>query len=123
MNEVRTRTRKRALDVQEEANDILAKDMYIRWKRVSYGQEEEETERVRVPNLPPAHARVSVGASVTHNMGDYNSCKVEVFVSLPCLSELSEIERVYNIASKKVEQFIDKEQEPILKAKAEAKKS
>ncbi len=42
-------------------------------------------------------------------MGDYNSVRVEVSFELPCLPELSEANRVYDIASKFVDGKIKKE--------------
>lgn len=85
-------------------------------KRPSYnfGEQFEEstTERnqtVEVPviNSPPAYVRVS--ASVTKNMGNFNSIKVQVDVSLPCYPEGTEIDRTYDICSSWVNQKIQDE--------------
>ncbi len=72
--------------------------------------ETETIEKVDVPFFGDVEVgRVRVGGSVTRNMGDYNSVRVEVSFELPCLPELSEANRVYDIASKFVDGKIKKE--------------
>jgi hypothetical protein len=72
--------------------------------------ETETIEKVNVPFFGDVEVgRVRVGGSVTRNMGDYNSVRVEVVFELPCLPELSEANRVYEIASKFVDGKIKKE--------------
>ncbi len=104
----------RSIDVGHEDSEVVAGEGYILKKRVAYGQEAESEERIRVPDLPAAHGRVTVDGSLTKNLGDYNSCRVGVTVSLPCLPEVSEVERTYGIASKMVEGFMDNELKNIL---------
>lgn len=112
----RARIRSRVLDVEgsNSSEGVTAEEGYTFKKRTVYGQEEESQERIRVPDLPAAHAKVTVGGSVTKNLGDYNSARVEVIICMPCLPELSEIERVYGIVSQKVDDLIDKELQPLI---------
>ena len=91
------------------------KDGTLSVKRAHYDaakliDETETIEKVDVPFFGDVEVgRVRVGGSVTRNMGDYNSVRVEVSFELPCLPELSEANRVYDIASKFVDSKIKKE--------------
>ena len=72
--------------------------------------EEERTDTITVPLFEnPAYVKVS--GSVTRNMGDFNSVRVSVDVSLPCHPEGSEIDRAYDIASSVVNQKVQDEVE------------
>lgn len=73
--------------------------------------ERETTEKITVPIFETAPAYVRVSASTTRNMGDFNSVKVSVDVSLPCYPEGSEIDRAYDICSAWVNQKIQDELE------------
>jgi hypothetical protein len=79
--------------------------------RTAYGQERTATEHVRVPVFSTEPARVRVSGSVTRNLGDYNSARVEVTVELPCYPEDSEIRRTYEYASQLLDDLIPKELE------------
>jgi len=91
------------------------KDGTLSVKRAHYDaakliDETETIEKVNVPFFGDVEVgRVRVGGSVTRNMGDYNSVRVEVSFELPCLPELSEANRVYAITSKFVDGKIKKE--------------
>jgi len=62
--------------------------------------DEEVTDTVQVATFDDVeYARVRVHGSVTRNMGDFNSVRVEVMLELPALPEISEIDRAHNIAS------------------------
>lgn len=71
-------------------------------RRTEYGGEEERSETldtIRVPVFATEAARIRVHGSITRNMGDFNSVRVEVMLELPLLPEMSEVDRVYGIAS------------------------
>jgi hypothetical protein len=78
-------------------------------KRVRYvsgelAEESENTETVPCPTFDNVETgRINVRGSVTRNLGNFNSVRVEVGVELPTLPELSEVDRVYDICSKFVE--------------------
>jgi hypothetical protein len=59
----------------------------------------------------PNPAYVSVSQGMTKNMGDYNSVKINVHVSLPCLPYDDDIRRAHVRASKLVNEFLDEEYE------------
>lgn len=56
---------------------------------------EELAQQTFPPGVEPAFVRVSVGN--TYNMGDFNSLRIDVSVTLPCLP--SEVDDAYNQAS------------------------
>lgn len=55
----------------------------------------------------PAYVRVDGG--LTKNLGDYNSAKIGVSVSLPCLPNKDAIKACYKEASELVDEFMDSE--------------
>lgn len=57
----------------------------------------------------PAYVGVTQG--MTKNMGDYNSVKIGVHISIPCLPEDDDIRRAYARASKLASEFMDEEYE------------
>jgi hypothetical protein len=66
----------------------------------------ETKEVVKVPVFHTQPARVRVCGSVTRNLGDYNSARVEVSIEVPCNPEASEIDRAYQWASDKLDTYI-----------------
>jgi len=61
----------------------------------------------RLPVSDPAYVRVDGG--ITKNLGDYNSAKIGVSVSLPCLPDEKSIRECYAKASALVDEFMDEE--------------
>lgn len=105
--EVRTRNRgdgQRALDLNSTNEEGV---IYVR--RAAYGVEQEERERIRVPVFRTAPARVRVSGSVTRNLGDYNSARVEVMIEMPCYPVESEVRRVYDWASTLLDEMVPAE--------------
>jgi hypothetical protein len=84
-------------------------------KRVQYSngelsEESEETETVPCPIFENIEVgKVNIRGSVTKNLGNFNSIRVEVGLELPVLPELSEVDRVYEISSKFVENKLKQE--------------
>lgn len=77
-----------------------------------------EMEKIRVPGFKGIEpARVRLGGSVTRNLGDFNSARVEVMIEMPCLPEMSEVQRVYDMLSEKLDELIPQE---LLKATTSA---
>jgi hypothetical protein len=110
---VRVRQRKRKLDLPP-LDDTA--EGFLSVKRTSYGREESHDERIRVPDLAGTlkgvqPARVRVGGSVTRNLGDYNSARVEVMMELPCLPEIGEMRRVADLISAQIDDIIPTELE------------
>lgn len=90
-------------------------------RKVVYGVETEDLhEAIRVPDFSGVvPARVRVSGSATRNLGDFNSARVEVTVELPCLPVMTEVERVYNICSSTVDDYIRRELEAALPPSAQ----
>ena len=104
MSEIRTRARTR------EVGSLVVKR--VRYTSGELTGEDETEETIRVPFFGNVEiGRVGVTGSITRNLGDFNSVRVEVNFELPCLPELSEAERVYNIAAKFVDERIKTELE------------
>jgi hypothetical protein len=68
---------------------------------------------------PPAHVRVSAG--MTHNLGDYNSFRVDCSVSIPC--HRSRIKEAYELCSDFVAEHIAEEEANWLGAGNETKQA
>lgn len=101
----------REVDLSPAPGDqIVAADGWVYTRRVAYnGEPVEQREKIRVPIFNKDPARVRVSGGVTQNMGDYNSARVDVMVELPCLPEVSEIDRAYHTASQMVDGFLTRE--------------
>jgi hypothetical protein len=102
---VRSRTRpQRPLDLEIAEGTVLVHS-------VAYGTENESRETIRVPVFGTTPAKVRVCGSITRNLGDYNSARVEVMVELPCYPVESEIRRAYDYATGLVDELIPAELE------------
>ncbi len=69
----------------------------------------EDGELLDVPVFVTDPAYVEVQGSITRNMGDFNSVRIQVSLSMPALPEMSEVERVYAMASAWVEERLESE--------------
>lgn len=98
------RPRTRSLDVEAGHQEGV-----LTVTRTRYGSEPEEVvkQRIHVPVFPVPPAHVSVRAKETINMGDFNSVSVEVSVTLPCLPEVTELDRAYRLSSDTVERWME----------------
>jgi hypothetical protein len=114
MVEPRVRQRKRAMDLTTPAPIDESAEGFIFVKRTAYDRKEETEEKIRVPDLMAKlnggkPAVVRVGGSVTRNLGDFNSARVEVMMELPCLPEISEMRRVADLLSQHLDDLIPQE--------------
>lgn len=73
------------------------------------GNPVESIETVRVPMFAGVPGKVRVEASVTRNLGDYNSVRVSVAIELPCYAEETEIRRAYTYGSDLVDEMVGNE--------------
>ena len=89
--------------------DVEVPEAKIKVRRTAYGQEHEREEEIEVPAFHGPVGYVRVGGSVTKNLGDYNSARVEVSVSLPTYPTPQEIERTYRFGSQLVDQYVSRE--------------
>jgi hypothetical protein len=81
---------------QEERTDavqITTRDSIAEVRKTVFGKEEVSNERVRIRPFISVPASISVKAGVTINLGNYESGRVDVMLTMPCYPE--EIDRVY----------------------------
>ena len=72
--------------------------------------ETEYTQTVDVPFYEDVSlGSVAVEGGITRNMGDFNSVRVSVNLTLPCLPEMSEVERAYDTATRFVSGKVQEE--------------
>lgn len=98
-----TRQRPRPGVSVEEGTITVTRAAYHRGQEI---HSEEERERIEVPVFHTEPARVTVNGNVKKNMGNYESLGVSVTISLPCYPEMSEVNRVYGIASGWVDEML-----------------
>lgn len=87
------------------------------WLRVHRAQysgrqlqgEQYEEEVIAVPAFHSPVGYVNVDGGITKNMGDYNSVRVRVSISLPCYPEDTEIRRAYQHASTLIDELLPAE--------------
>lgn len=69
----------------------------------------EELEHTKTVVSDKSLTRLKVGGSVTKNMGNYNSIKIEVMLEIPCKSTKQSLQKAYIYASEWVSSRIDEE--------------
>ena len=71
------------------------------------GEERSRNEKISVRRfrVEPAYVRVNVG--MTKNMGNYESLRVDVSLTIPCYTE--EIDKVFAMAADKASTFMGEE--------------
>jgi len=99
-----------AVGADEPVQRVQPAEAVIYVHRVNYdGTEHEHEDRIPVPVFHTTPAEVEVRGGVTRNMGDYNSARVDVFVRLPAYPVRSECTRAYAVASKWVDEWLNRE--------------
>lgn len=71
------------------------------------GDEKARTERIAVRKFVTEPAYVRVNHGLTQNMGNYESLRVDVAITLPCYAE--EISKALTVASDMAADFLDQE--------------
>lgn len=100
MSRVRKRKRVKADKVSGQAKKL------IRYKLPFSDEEEEEVEvETMVFDTDPAYVRVNAG--VTKNLGNYESLRVDVSLSIPCPPEV--VDDVFVNVADKVADLLDSE--------------
>lgn len=94
-------------DANQESNKL---EGYTYVSRVVYGEEEIETSPLKVPDFQGVPvARVTVNASYTKNLGNYESARIGVEVSLPCFPVEEEIVRAYDTSQKLMAEMLQEQ--------------
>lgn len=76
--------------------------------------ETNESKAFPVDGLPPDPGYVRVGAGITENLGNFESLRIDVSVSLPCGTSDDEIRAAKTRAANYVVEFIEEERQKAL---------
>ena len=86
---------------------LMGREALVRVSRTTFGQEQEEDKYIEIRPFATDPALVSVGLHRTINLGNYESAKVSVQVTVPCYRE--EVPRMYPAVFKYVADRITEE--------------
>jgi hypothetical protein len=101
-------------DEQEERTDavqITTRDSIAEVRKTVFGKEEVSSERIRIRPFISVPASITVKAGVTINLGNYESGRVDVMLTMPCYPE--EIDQVYIDVKDWVDSRVDHERKTI----------
>jgi len=95
---VRSRTKKPDVHSGKSTISVITK---------AYGNEEAETETIEVQKFDVEPAYVHVRAGVTKNLGEYESLRVDVSLTVPCYME--QVDDVFDSVAEQVSGMLDDE--------------
>jgi hypothetical protein len=101
-------------DEQEERTDavqITTRDSIAEVRKTVFGKEEVSSERIRIRPFISVPASITVKAGVTINLGNYESGRVDVMLTMPCYPE--EIDQIYVDVKDWVDSRVDHERKTI----------
>ena len=104
-------------DTAEERTDavqVTTREAIAEVRKTVFGKEEVSNERIRVRPFISAPATISVKAGVTINLGNYESGRVDVMLTMPCYPE--EVDGIYEDVKNWVDGRIEHERREIEKA-------
>jgi len=93
----------------EQERRIEVRDSYLEVRKTAFGTEEVSNERMRIRPFVSTPATVSVKAGITINLGNYESGRVDVMLSMPCYP--GEVDEIYE----EVKQWVDNRLERVRK--------
>lgn len=91
----------------EQPTEIISKEAFHEVRKTILGKEQVDTGRIRIRPFVTTPANVSVKAGATVNLGNYESARVDVMLSVPCYIE--EIDEVYEQTKDWVDRMVKKE--------------
>lgn len=91
----------------EQPTEVISKDAYYDVRKTILGKEQVDIGRIRIRPFTTTPANVSVKAGATVNLGNYESARVDVMLSVPCYIE--EIDDVYEQTKDWVDRMVKKE--------------
>lgn len=111
--------KKEGKDVPGTTTKVTSREAYLEVTRVrltagKVDDEEAVTEKLEVKPFLTEVATVSVKAGATINLGNYESARVDVMLSIPCYIE--EIDGVYEQAKDWVDTRVSREYEELKKS-------
>ena len=93
----------------ETRPDLLTAEEIVNVTTIYGGEENNRQERGKARKFLVEPAYVRIGAGVTKNMGDYESLRVDVAISMPVYAE--EVDNAVIAISDKVSDILDREVE------------
>jgi hypothetical protein len=87
--------------------DLLSTEETLIVTSVYGGEERNRTEKLNVRKFIVEPAYVRVNAGMTKNMGNYESLRIDVSLTVPCYTE--EIEKVFHSVADRVSVFLEEE--------------
>jgi aspartate/tyrosine/aromatic aminotransferase len=93
-------------EVDKEASpEITIRDAIAEVRTTIFGKEEVSQDRIRIRPFVSNAASISVKAGFTKNLGNYESARVDVMLTMPCYPE--EVDRIYEEVKDWVDARID----------------
>jgi predicted RNA-binding protein YlqC (UPF0109 family) len=99
---------------EETPLEIETREKIIEVRKTAFGKEEVSNERVRIRPFVSNPANISVKAGITINLGNYESGRVDVMLSMPCYPE--EVDTTYEDVKGWVDSRVEHEKTEIEKA-------
>lgn len=97
-----------------EEVEVQTRDAIAEVRKTMFGSEEVSNERIRIRPFISTPASISVKAGVTINLGNYESGRVDVMLTMPCYPE--EVDDTYEDVKKWVDARVEHERKEIEKA-------
>lgn len=96
-------------DIEREdkpaSQEILVRDAIMEVRKTMFGKEEVSQDRIRIRPFVSSPSTVSVKAGFTKNLGNYESARVDIMLTMPCYPE--EIDGIYEEVKDWVDSRID----------------
>jgi hypothetical protein len=105
------RPRKRILLNEQEGRVTATSEKKVGGESLGATQ---KTMPLKVKKLPADPAYVSIGAGLTENLGNFESLRIDVRVSLPCGESTKAVKSAAKRASTLVQEFIESERKAAL---------
>jgi len=87
--------------------DLLSSEETLYVTSTYGGEEHNRTEKLKVRKFLVEPAYVRVNAGMTKNMGNYESLRIDVSLTVPCYTE--EITKVFPTVADRVSAFLEEE--------------
>lgn len=100
---------------EEETLEIETRDAIAEVRKTVFGKESVSNERIRIRPFISQPASISVKAGITINLGNYESGRVDVMLTMPCYPE--EVDETYEDVKQWVDARVDKTAKDIEAAK------
>jgi len=96
---------------EKEPMEITTRDAIVEVRKTVFGKEEVANDRIRIRPFISTPASVSVKAGITINLGNYESGRVDVMLTIPCY--LEEVDSIYEDAKSWVDGRVEHEKKEI----------